>query len=355
MHRSDVTRGGPLCFTRRFVPTRSRPSDGDPLVTSARHRNLAETAPRPRPLRLVLPATVATLVTGAVVAVAVPTGGRQEAEVVDVTAAPVALHLDGGDSPFRADRAQSFSRSAERVTLREKPKVTERQFMTAPLNLWPAPKEKGRPLDVLPKGDKVALTGVRKASFAQILHGGQIRWVKGAYLADEMPKPPKAAPAASTSGSSGSTGSSGSSRSTGSSGSSTGSSSDGGSSQVSAGGLSSAPCADGSGTESGITSSAVRLYRAACAAFPALSSYGGYDAHGEHASGRAIDFMVTDPGLCQALADWVRAHAAQLGVFDVIWAQRIWTPARAAEGWRSMPDRGSSTANHFDHVHVSVS
>jgi hypothetical protein len=295
----------------------------------------------------VLPATAATLVTGAVVAVGVSTGGQQDAvEVVDVPAAPVALHVDGGDSPFRADRAQSFSRSAERVTLREKPKVTERLFMTAPLNLWPAPKEKGRPLDVLPKGGKVALTGVRKASFAQILYGGQIRWVNRAYLADEMPKPPKPAPARSTSGSTGSTGSSGSSSGSSSSGSS--------SSQVSSGGLSSAPCADGSATESGITPSAVRLYRAACAAFPALSSYGGYDAHGEHASGRAIDFMVTDPALGQALADWVRANAAQLGVFDVIWAQHIWTPVRASEGWRSMPDRGSSTANHFDHVHVSV-
>jgi hypothetical protein len=288
----------------------------------------------------VLPATAATLVTGAVVAVAVSTGGRQNAvEVVDVPVAPVALHLDGGDSPFRADRAQSFSRSAERVTLRGKPKVTERQFMTAPLNLWSAPKEQGRPLDVLPKGGKVALTGVRKGSFAQILYGGQIRWVNRAYLADKMPKPPKVAPARSSAGSTGS-----------SSGSSSGSTS----SQVSTGGLSSAPCADGSATESGITPSAVRLFRAACAAFPALSSYGGYDAHGEHTSGRAIDFMVTDPALGQALADWVRANASQLGVFDVIWAQRIWTPVRASEGWRSMPDRGSSTANHFDHVHVSV-
>jgi len=26
----------------------------------------------------------------------------------------------------------------------------------------------------------------------------------------------------------------------------------------------------------------------------------------------------------------------------------------AEEGWRLMPDRGSTTANHYDHVHVSV-
>ncbi len=98
----------------------------------------------------------------------------------------------------------------------------------------------------------------------------------------------------------------------------------------------------------------MRLYRAACAAFPALSSYGGWDAHGEHSSGRAIDFMVSDPSLGQALADWARAHAGELNLYDVIWQQRIWTPVRASEGWRGMPDRGSATANHFDHVHISV-
>jgi hypothetical protein len=38
----------------------------------------------------------------------------------------------------------------------------------------------------------------------------------------------------------------------------------------------------------------------------------------------------------------------------VIWSQHIWTVQRSSEGWRAMPDRGSTTANHYDHVHVSV-
>jgi hypothetical protein len=104
----------------------------------------------------------------------------------------------------------------------------------------------------------------------------------------------------------------------------------------------------------GLTANAVALYRAVCAAFPALSSYGGYDPHGEHADGRAIDFMVTDSSLGQAVADWVRANAAALHVYDVIWSQHIWTPERSSEGWRYMSDRGSATANHYDHVHVAV-
>jgi hypothetical protein len=225
----------------------------------------------------------------------------------------------------RTDRSRAVSRSAKRVTLRAKPKVIDHEFMTASLNLWPAPRERGRPLDVLEEGGKVAVTGASKAGFAQILHDGQVRWVKRAYLADKMPKPaPPAAPRAAATP--------------------TGS----------AAGISSAPCPDGSGTESGLTSSAVRLFRSACNAFPALSSYGGYDGHGEHSSGRAIDFMTSDSSLGQALADWARAHASELDLYDVIWAQHIWTPARGGEGWRSMSDRGSATANHYDHVHIAV-
>jgi hypothetical protein len=121
-----------------------------------------------------------------------------------------------------------------------------------------------------------------------------------------------------------------------------------------AAGVSSAPCPDGSGTESGLTSSAVRLFRSVCHAFPALTTYGGWDAHGEHSSGKAIDFMVSSSSLGEAVAAWARAHASELDLYDVIWSQHIWTPVRSLEGWRTMPTRGSDTANHYDHVHISV-
>jgi hypothetical protein len=107
--------------------------------------------------------------------------------------------------------------------------------------------------------------------------------------------------------------------------------------------------------ESGIVPAAVALHRAVCAHFPQVHEYGGYRPDGEHADGHAIDIMVySDSGTGQAVADWVRAHAAALHVDDVIWAQHIWTTQRASEGWRPMPDRGSPTANHYDHVHVRV-
>jgi hypothetical protein len=54
------------------------------------------------------------------------------------------------------------------------------------------------------------------------------------------------------------------------------------------------------------------------------------------------------------VAEFVRANAGDLGVSEVIYAQKIWTVERSSEGWRYMEDRGSTTANHYDHVHVSV-
>jgi hypothetical protein len=74
---------------------------------------------------------------------------------------------------------------------------------------------------------------------------------------------------------------------------------------------------------------------------------------GEHPLGRACDFM-SDMTSGNEIAAYVQANASRLHVLYVIHAQHIWSPARAAEGWRPMADRGSITANHYDHVHVSV-
>jgi hypothetical protein len=300
-------------------------------VSSARHKQVVPSSFRRRLVRLALPAAAATVVTGGVVGIAVGAGGHVDpmraASDVGAAASPLTVDLDAApkaadpsSSPYLAARSGAVSRSAKRVTLQPKPVVKDREYMTTDLNLWPAPKERGKPLDVLDQGDVVAVTGVVKSGFAQILQDGQVRWVNDDYLTDEKP----VADAAATGDVTG------------------------------AAGVSSAPCADGSGTESGLTSSAVRLFRAVCSAFPALTTYGGYDGHGEHSSGRAIDFMISDPSLGQAVADWARAHASELDLYDILWAQHIWTPVRSSEGWRSMSDRGSSTANHYDHVHISV-
>jgi SH3 domain-containing protein len=293
-------------------------------------RAVRSLASRKRILRLVMPAAAATLVTASVVGVSVARSQHQAVQASDVAAKPVEQNVALGgrdESVYQAERVKEFSRSTDRVTLREKPDVTDHKFRTVALNLWPAPREKGKPLDVLPSGGKVAVTGVKKSGFAQILYGGQVRWVNQDYLADKMPVEKTSSASRSPSS--------------------------GGSAPTA--GVSTAPCPDGSGTESGLTPSAVTLFRAVCNAFPPLTTYGGYSNHGEHSSGRAIDFMINgDSALGQQIADWARAHASELNLYDVIWQQHIWTPERSSEGWRSMPDRGSPTANHFDHVHISV-
>lgn len=75
----------------------------------------------------------------------------------------------------------------------------------------------------------------------------------------------------------------------------------------------------------------------------------------DHPNGRAVDFMIpsykSNKALGDALAAYVIANSGRLHVTYVIWRQRIWTPYSGS--WKAMEDRGSDTANHMDHVHVS--
>lgn len=104
----------------------------------------------------------------------------------------------------------------------------------------------------------------------------------------------------------------------------------------------------------GVGANTVAVHRAVCAAFPSITNYGGYRPDGgNHAAGRAVDIMVSG-SLGWQVAKYVRAEAGRLGATEVIFSQTIWTTQRAGEGWRSMSDRGSTTANHYNHVHVTT-
>jgi hypothetical protein len=96
--------------------------------------------------------------------------------------------------------------------------------------------------------------------------------------------------------------------------------------------------------------------------FPAIGCYrAGTD--GEHPLGRACDFMLSTGGLLPTavnvqrgyqIAAWAQANASQLGIMYIIYRQRMWDIRMASSGWVPMADRGGITANHFDHVHISV-
>jgi hypothetical protein len=73
---------------------------------------------------------------------------------------------------------------------------------------------------------------------------------------------------------------------------------------------------------------------------------------GGHPSGKALDYMVmSDAALGDAIAQYHIAHWDELGVEYIIWQQRMLSSPGGS--WSYMADRGSATANHYDHVHVN--
>lgn len=73
---------------------------------------------------------------------------------------------------------------------------------------------------------------------------------------------------------------------------------------------------------------------------------------GGHPSGLAVDYMVlTNSALGDAIAAYHVAHWNELGVEYVIWEQRMLSSPGGS--WKQMENRGGTTANHFDHVHVN--
>lgn len=118
------------------------------------------------------------------------------------------------------------------------------------------------------------------------------------------------------------------------------------------GDVSGEPCSVSSEIESGLTPNAISAYRAVCAEFPEVTSYGGRrnDPGSDHNSGNAVDVMITG-ATGDRISEFLIQNASELNIKYIIWKQRIWMPGR---GWSGMEDRGSATANHFDHVHISV-
>lgn len=114
-------------------------------------------------------------------------------------------------------------------------------------------------------------------------------------------------------------------------------------------------CPQAARIESGLTDRTVGVLRAVCNKFPNVRGYHGRRAGGGsyHSSGRAIDVMISGKAGWE-IANWARANASELGVIEVIYEQKIWTTQRSGDGWRHMSDRGSVSANHYDHVHISV-
>jgi hypothetical protein len=234
------------------------------------------------------------------------------APAADRAAPPVSRSFDR----TRRDRFQA-GMTAEEATVRAVESADSRKWTTTELNLWSSAAGVARDVGQLSAGRRVLVTGRTADGRAELVVDGRSRWVTAGYLSSSKPQPAERSAAGT------------------------------------AAGLSMAPCPDPS-VEYRLTPGAVYVYRSVCHAFPQITTYGGWDDHGEHVTGKALDIMTSDVSLGNAIAAFLQQHASELHIYDILWRQHIWTPVRASEGWRLFADRGSPTANHMDHVHVSV-
>lgn len=92
-----------------------------------------------------------------------------------------------------------------------------------------------------------------------------------------------------------------------------------------------------------------------------ITSFSGYRPgdSGDHGKGLAIDFMVPESSeLGDKIAEYAIQNMASRGISYIIWKQRFYAPFDSKYGpantWNPMPDRGSVTENHYDHVHASM-
>ena len=272
-----------------------------------------------------LSAGLAVLATTAVVGVGVLGASPAARDLVAASArpGPVTASLSAADVTDRFVVSRSASRKQDKkdavkearadgalaATATAVRQARTKLWTTADLNLWTGSGDDAVQVGEIPASRQVLVTGRKAGERVEIVVKGKSRWVTDGYLSEDKPLGVGA-------------------------------------------GLSMAPCPHSG--ESGLTSAAVLVFRSVCHAFPQITSYGGLSNHGEHASGRAIDIMVSDVALGTAIAEFLRSHASELNLYDILWRQAIWTPVRAAEGWRTFPRRGSATADHYDHVHVSV-
>jgi hypothetical protein len=211
---------------------------------------------------------------------------------------------------------------ARAETARAIRKADTKMWTTVDLNLWNSPDKDAKKVGLLQDTKKVLVTGRKTPERVELVIDGKSRWVTAGYLSEEKP----VAETASTSGSGGSGDSEGDVDAT---------------------------CSNGTAVPAGVSPNIVAVHQAVCANFPEITTYGTFRGDGEHAQGIAVDIMVSGSRGWE-VAEFVRANYAELGVNYVIYSQSIWSVDRSAEGWRGMEDRGSTTANHYDHVHVTT-
>ncbi len=267
-----------------------------------------------------LPAVVGTRV--ATEALDIRTTSGSNAKTVDEVAKGTALSMTGVIANARAQIV--YEENVRWVTAKylatpsttlpsapDLPTITGYRYATADLNIRSTYKTAYTLITEVPVGTRLAITGVVKSKRMQVIYDNAVRWVTAKYLSKTEPKvdeTPKYA------------------------------------------------------VEKGLKPNAIKIHRAVLTKYPSITTFYGVrrDALPDHPSGRALDIMIPNyksaqgKKMGQDLSRWLRANAAAYGVNYVIWDQHIWNNERASEGWRYMANRGGDSANHKNHVHVTV-
>lgn len=192
------------------------------------------------------------------------------------------------------------------------PKVTGTRYATTALDIRSNETSSYAVVTTVSSGTALSITGVVKNERMQVIFNATVRWVTAKYLSTNRPT---------------STGTGGS-----------------------------------YAVEKGLKPNTIKVHRAILVSFPRITTFYGVrpDPLPDHPSGRALDVMIpsytsaSGKALGKQIATWARANAADLGINYVIWDQHIWNVTRDKEGWRYMASRGGDSANHKNHVHITV-
>ncbi|HQE32155.1 MAG TPA: SH3 domain-containing protein [Propionibacteriaceae bacterium] len=188
------------------------------------------------------------------------------------------------------------------------PAVVGTRYATAALDIRNTSADAYTAITEVPRGTALQITGTTENGRAQIIYSGAVRWVTAMYLSATAP----------------------------------------------------AAAGDYSSGLSGLQPRAQAVVTDVRSRFPVIRTIYGVraDSIPDHPSGRAVDLMIpsyqSNAATGQQIAEYYRANASRFGIEYIIFNQRIWSVARSSEGWRYMADRGSDTANHKDHVHITV-
>ncbi|MGD7733340.1 SH3 domain-containing protein [Propionibacteriaceae bacterium G57] len=195
------------------------------------------------------------------------------------------------------------------------------QYATEAVNVRSGPGTSYSIVGTVAQGGAVRVTGTVRNGFAQINYNGASRWVSATYLSKTQ----------------------------------------GGTGGGSGGGTTGPINLNGSVGLSGLEPKARNIVNVIASRFGMTTFYGVRpDPIPDHPSGHAVDIMLPNyrSSASQAkgweIANYLRANARTLGVQYLIFDQKIWNISRDGEGWRAMSNRGSDTANHKDHVHVTT-